>query len=35
MMADRSIGVGVSRLGTSEAIALGAHAFALRQLDRR
>jgi glucokinase len=28
------IGVGVSRLGTSEAIALGAHAFALRQLDR-
>ncbi len=29
------IGVGVSRLGTSEAIALGAHAFALQQLDRR
>lgn len=28
------IGVGVSRLGTSEAIALGAHAFALRRLDR-
>ena len=29
------IGVGVSRLGTSEAIALGAHAFALQQLDAR
>ncbi len=29
------IGVGISRLGTSEAIALGAHAYALRQLDRR
>ncbi len=29
------IGVGISRLGTSEAIALGAHAFALQQLDRR
>ena len=29
------VGVGVSRLGTSEAIALGAHAFALQQLDRR
>ncbi|HLP03419.1 MAG TPA: ROK family protein [Opitutaceae bacterium] len=28
------IGVGVSRLGTSEAIALGAHAYALQQLDR-
>jgi len=29
------IGVGISRLGTSEAIALGAHAYALQQLDRR
>jgi glucokinase len=29
------LGVGISRLGTSEAIALGAHAFALQQLDRR
>lgn len=27
-------GVGISRLGTSEAINLGAYAFALRQLDR-
>lgn len=27
------IGVGVSRLGTSEAIAIGAYAFALRKLD--
>jgi glucokinase len=30
----RRIGVGISRLGTSEAVALGAYAFALRQLDR-
>ncbi|HLP09258.1 MAG TPA: ROK family protein [Opitutaceae bacterium] len=28
------IGVGISRLGTSEAIALGAHVYALQQLDR-
>jgi glucokinase len=27
------IGVGISRLGTSEAIAIGAYAFALRKLD--
>ncbi|MEI9960497.1 MAG: ROK family protein [Limisphaerales bacterium] len=27
------IGVGISRLGTSEAIAIGAYAFALKQLD--
>lgn len=29
------IGVGTSRLGTSEAVAIGAYAFALRQLDRK
>jgi len=29
------IGVGISRLGTSEAIAIGAYAFALRQLENR
>lgn len=28
------IGVGMSRLGTSEAVALGAYAFAIRQLDQ-
>jgi len=28
------IGVGISRLGTSEAIAIGAYAFALEKLDR-
>lgn len=28
------VGVGISRLGTSEAIAIGAYAFALNQLDR-
>lgn len=28
------VGVGISRLGTSEAIAIGAYAFALRELDR-
>ncbi len=28
------VGVGMSRLGTSEAVALGAYAFALRKLDR-
>ena len=27
------VGVGISRLGTSEAIAIGAYAFALRHLD--
>ena len=27
------IGVGMSRLGTSEAVAIGAYAFALRKLD--
>ena len=27
------LGVGVSRLGTSEAVAIGAYAFALRKLD--
>lgn len=29
------IGVGISRLGTSEAVAIGACAFALRKLDRK
>lgn len=29
------IGVGISRLGTSEAISIGAYAFALRKLDAR
>jgi glucokinase len=28
------VGVGISRLGTSEAIAIGAYAFALNQLDK-
>ena len=28
------LGVGISRLGTSEAVALGAYAFALQQLER-
>jgi len=27
------LGVGISRLGTSEAVAIGAYAFALRKLD--
>ena len=27
------IGVGISKLGTSEAVAIGAYAFALRKLD--
>jgi glucokinase len=31
----KRIGVGLSRLGTSRATALGAHAFALAELDRR
>jgi glucokinase len=31
----RRIGVGISRLGTSQAIAIGAYAFALRHLDER
>jgi glucokinase len=29
------IGVGMSRLGTSEAMAIGAYAFAVRALDGR
>ena len=29
------IGVGMSRLGTSEAVAIGAYAFALRKLDKK
>jgi glucokinase len=29
------VGIGLSRLGTSRAVALGAHAFALGELDRR
>jgi glucokinase len=29
------IGVGMSRLGTSEAVAIGAYAFALRKLDKQ
>lgn len=31
----RRVGIGISRLGTSESIAIGAYAFALRQLDER
>jgi glucokinase len=31
----RRTAVGISRLGTSEVVAVGAYAFALRQLDRR
>ncbi len=31
----KRIGVGLSRLGTSEAVAVGAYAFALHELDRR
>ena len=31
----RRIGVGISRLGTSEAVAIGAYAFALRKLDAK
>jgi len=31
----KRIGVGLSRLGTSQAVALGAYAFALAELDRR
>ena len=27
------LGIGISRLGTSEAVAIGAYAFALRKLD--
>jgi glucokinase len=30
----KRIGIGISRLGTSEAIAIGAHAYALERLDR-
>jgi glucokinase len=29
------IGIGISRLGTSDAVAIGAYAFALRKLDRK
>ncbi len=29
------VGIGLSRLGTSEAVAIGAYAFALRKLDQR
>jgi glucokinase len=29
------VGVGLSRLGTSEAVAIGAYAFALSKMDRR
>jgi glucokinase len=29
------IGVGMSRLGTSEAVAVGAYAFALQQLESK
>jgi glucokinase len=31
----RRVGVGISRLGTSTAVAIGAYAFALNQLDQR
>jgi glucokinase len=31
----KKIGVGVTALGTSQAIALGAYTFALAQLDKR
>jgi MFS family permease len=31
----RRIGVGISRLGTSEAVAIGAYAYALRRLDEQ
>jgi hypothetical protein len=31
----RRTGVGLSRLGTSLAVAVGARAFALQQLDKR
>jgi glucokinase len=31
----KRVGVGLSRLGTSQAVALGAYAFALAELDRR
>ena len=31
----KRIGVGLSRLGTSEAVAVGAYAFALHELDQR
>ena len=31
----RRIGIGISRLGTSEAVAIGAYAYALHQLDRK
>jgi glucokinase len=31
----RRVGIGISRLGTSQAIAIGAYAFALRRLDEK
>jgi glucokinase len=31
----KRVGVGLSRLGTSRAVAIGAYAFALAELDRR
>jgi glucokinase len=31
----RRVGIGISRLGTSEAVAMGAYAFALQELDGR
>jgi hypothetical protein len=31
----RRAAVGISRLATSEAVAVGAYAFALRELDKR
>ena len=31
----KRVGVGLSRLGTSQAVAIGAYAFALAELDRR
>jgi glucokinase len=30
----KRVGVGLSRLGTSQAVAIGAYAFALAELDR-
>ncbi len=31
----KRIGVGLSRLGTSQAVAVGAYSFALAELDRK
>ena len=30
----KKLGVGISRLGTSEAVAMGAYAFAIRQIQK-